>query len=522
MSLETLANQLRPILNQINISENICIILSASDLQSQAIVQHACGDNINTVFDNCLSFLRNKLNSLNISPIILKFDIITNIQSIFLNDFVNYLKTIKFGYFRKGIIFDRNYLYVLTEAELNSNNILNDYKINLDNKYFSTRFGSVPILTDTIQIFDSISYFCYNDTIMKIDPNTGYRYILNKSNINLIKRILQSSGDYLLSNIQSNGKFKYLYFPIFDKYKDSYNILRHIGTIWSLIELYKYFKFKNLRSIIFNSIKYFIQNNLIVKTINNVQCNFISSKLNINLGATALAIIVLTEFCQLFKTKKYHFTLSGLINGILYLQNEDGSFNHVIDINDLHVVVPFQTIYYHDEAIFALMKYYKYKDKYNILQKAQLSIDHSIKQNYCVLMDHWASYFINDFIDYNKEDKYIQFGINNFNLHLNTIYNADTIYNVLLELMAISKIMLNKIDDSKYTYNKEFFEKVLVTRAEKQLDGFGWPEIAMFFKQPQKVLNSFYIRHKHFRIRIDDIQHCILGLLTYLKILEMR
>lgn len=50
----------------------------------------------------------------------------------------------------------------------------------------------------------------------------------------------------------------------------------------------------------------------------------------------------------------------------------------------------------------------------------------------------------------------------------------------------------------------------------RTLDGFFWPETAMYQGYPERVTDGFFDRTDAFRTRIDDTQHSLNGLLVYL------
>jgi len=66
-------------------------------------------------------------------------------------------------------------------------------------------------------------------------------------------------------------------------------------------------------------------------------------------------------------------------------------------------------------------------------------------------------------------------------------------------------------------FDRSLMERALQHRARYLANGFFFPEVAMYMKQPASVAGSFFIRHHAFRSRIDDNAHYISGLSAYVR-----
>ena len=77
---------------------------------------------------------------------------------------------------------------------------------------------------------------------------------------NEIKSIIEKASNRLISMQQDNGRFIYGYKVNTGETINSYNILRHAGSVYSLIKYYEYNNDNNLKSIIEKSIDYLLNN----------------------------------------------------------------------------------------------------------------------------------------------------------------------------------------------------------------------------------------------------------------------
>jgi len=66
-------------------------------------------------------------------------------------------------------------------------------------------------------------------------------------------------------------------------------------------------------------------------------------------------------------------------------------------------------------------------------------------------------------------------------------------------------------------YEKEKFHKAIDVRTKRLLSGMIFPEKAMFFKFPMKMLYGVYIRHHSFKVRNDDVANHLIGYCNFLN-----
>ena len=522
---------------QINYNkDSFCVFLSVSDGKSKSYVVSKKSKTLKDAIKDAKSAMARVIKQDNISPEWVKIDVVNKEMQKTISTVYGEIAASKTNSYRYGISFDEDYDIAFLENELNADKLINYKKklFNTDNirKYLSsknkiTKKAKLVSLPDKVYTFSTIGYIYDDKDVYKLnsDPENmddiGRRENDGLDELNLIE-IMEDGADYLVDILQENGSYIYRYDAQDGKVSDTYNILRHEGTTWSLIEVYKITKNKELKDAIEKAIEYVIENN--VKYKDDKTAYIIEEKNNeIKLGANGIGVVMLTEYMDTFETNKYDDLLVKLGNGILSMQNDNGSYYHVYGYPEFNKREEFRTVYYDGEATFALSKIYGRTKDEKWLKRAKKSIDYFIKNNYTQYRDQWIEYSVNEVTKYDFNKKYIEFGLANGYDNLEEIVNASYEYPVNLELLTTcveiyDRAVKNKIDVSDF--NIKDIVSAVYYRSDIQLDGLFYPEVCMYFDNPERIVGSFFIRDNKFRIRIDDVQHNINGYYNMYKLYE--
>ena len=497
----------------------IVFFLLVSNLGNESLILTYCNDNY-----DCKVVSKNstvdKLFRRYSDYSYVKIDKIINIKDITSDSLKNIIFKTSKNSFNNGIIFNDS-IKLLSE-EINANNIL-DYdnkKIDVNNlkKYLLSKNISINEneLND-IKIFETNSYYKNKnmDNSVKLNLVNGFN-ILSYSDDDLDKQI-NASANRLLSMQQDNGSFIYGYRVNNGNIIKSYNILRHAGSVYSLIRYYDYSHDSNVKEKIEKSIDYLLKN-ATKKYNNDTVLVYEDTSEEIKLGGNALSLLMLSEYKLVFGDNRYDDVAKKIANGILLFQKSDGSLNHVLDLS-FNLKDKYRTSYYDGEAAYGLLKYYEVSKNKKYYNSAKKIIDMFIKKNYTKYGDQWVSYSLNQFLKFNKDNKYIKFALDNYNkdsfdyitdfkpikfeLLTITLNTYNYIKNNVPNNAIIDKFDINALNQS-IKYNK----KIL-------LGYYIDDTYSMYFNNSDKTKNGFFDLRDNFRMRIDDIQHSLTGLINY-------
>ncbi|WP_394155931.1 hypothetical protein [Loktanella salsilacus] len=515
------------------------IFLSASDGTARA--------RVTTVTADSLDDLEVQLTGQPLRPQMsagyLRLDWATSVRALAFGDYCAALRVVKRNYSRKGLAFDPKFQHAVTEAEINASALL--YRgaavphcaINQKNfqVFWKRRFGQVvqmPAASDVIYLFSSEGLFRdrAEPTVHRLLPtgkDTGRR-AFDMTDTDQVESLIRNGADYLAKEIHPDGTFNYGWHPSFDRPIQHYNTLRHASSTYALSEAYGLLKSPHLRDGVERSLAYLKAERIITPDGTNGQAYLTDLANEIKLGGNAVAILAI---CKHAETTGHCGDLQLAVQlgeGIIAMRRDSGDFNHVLHADSLQVKDARRTVYYDGEAAFALMRLYKATGDPHWLNAVRQAVDRFIVQDYWTNNDHWLAYCTSELARHDPNPAYIRFGVQNVKGYLNFIANRITTFPTLLELCCATRLLLQQaLTDPTLRPALEgldipAFVDAMETRAQYLANGVFFPEVAMHFRNPNRIVGSFFIRHHGFRVRIDDVEHYLSGLIAYRAYLNER
>ncbi len=473
-------------------------------------------------------------------PIWIKLDIVT--ESTIHNQF-DLNKPLTFERSLCGIAFpqysDIAFLpeQLTTYTLATSSNILHKRNISRyisSNPYLTNRFDKIKDLDQlTLYAFKSESLFFDGKTITPL--YRGHRKSTSLSKENLLDSV-DLAADYLIRSIDLRGKFAYSYLPKTDENNPKYNILRHGGTVYSMLEVYELRRDNALFEAIQRGLRFLI-NQMKEAIVNGEKTLVVVENNDVKLGGNGLAALALAKYIQLTQEKHYLPILQKLGAWIVNTQDEHGKFTiHKQDFNG-PVDPDFESEYYPGEALFALARLYQLDPNPRWLKAAVSGALYLInvrdkdlpeeKLNH----DHWLLYALNE--------------IYRLQPHAEILTHAQKITNTIINKQRRESPYLDWIGSfyaiprstpaatrmeglcASYQLTQDFGSadrlpdilKAIKLGIQFQLQTQFYPESALYLPNPQRAMGGFHASLTDYEIRIDYVQHSISSLLGLHKIL---
>ncbi|WP_445357545.1 CapA family protein [Microbulbifer sp. ANSA002] len=545
MSLSSMLRRARPMVERAlrDLSPPYTLFFSISDAKQRAQVRHTHAKDFPSAWQTLTEITHRAAKSSKIEPCWLRVDWVTRRSTMTLAGLHELLQDTKRSYFRYGLALDVDCKFAFLEQELNGNAMLHGGDkiehgfLNEKNftSYFKKRFNQQEDLDfsdeRSIVLLTTAGLFCEKELeplcLYESGLNTGRRVIEELDSQNATK-IIESSSHYLAGQVKPSGHFHYGWHACFDQEIINDKNLCHASSICAMVEAWEVTKEYSLLEAIEEALKY-LTSKLIQITFPNtseVAAFWVEQHSEIDLASNAASLLALVKYSEALQCRTYADLMEQLARGIEFLQNLDtGQLPLVLEFSSFTIKQQPASNNPLGKAAFALICLYSWDKNPRWLTLVEKSLDHFIATEHWRAHDHWVSHCVNLLTIYRPKEKYYQFGIRNFVSILDFVEKHITASPRLLELMVAAAKMISDLSTQEaYQYlldqiDLEHFYRALHGRANHLLNGYFWPELAMFFKNPARVTGSFFTRHENFRVRLDEVSHCLSSLIAYRKYL---
>ena len=503
------------------------VFLSVCDGKQRAHVYHGAGATLDKAWANAKRSLEAGLDEHPVVPRWLKADIVCSAQPIRLKKLAAQVDATRNNYYLYGLAFDRGFKTALIEQDMSGSRGY-DYEgkgLNLKNINAYLKETHRPKISKLPKEF--LRFQCYGwlyDEDGTVYPltETGKKY--GRREVKLVDKayaedIIRRSSAYLKDQCKPDGSFCYAVYPRINQTVNYYNIIRHAGAIWGICQSYRVTGDADYLSAAKRAIGY-MQTKTVYSSPDTCYLYGAESD-DFQLGGSALAILALTEYMDTAKSTEYVDLCKAFGKGILSMMNrKTGEFVHSLN-TDFSLKEKFTIIYYDGEAIYALCRLYRLTGDKEWLEAAQRAMDRCIAKDYTKHCDDWIAYALNELTQFvNDRPDYYKFALKNVTVNMDEIEHLKTPAPTYQELMLASfetydRMLEKGLDPGKFDSAR--FLRLIYGRADAQLNGYFYPEYAMYMAKPDRILYSFTSRWYDYRTRIDDVQHNINSYYAYWK-----
>ncbi|WP_018922053.1 beta-L-arabinofuranosidase domain-containing protein [Salsuginibacillus kocurii] len=229
-----------------------------------------------------------------------------------------------------------------------------------------------------------------------------------------LEEAIRYTNDYYFKQVvDEKGKFVYSYLPHKQEVEAKYNILRHAGTTYSMLETYEFTGDEEVWDEADRAFNY-LRAQMKTYHENDQVFRVVVEKDTMKLGGNALAIIALAKYVDLSGNKADLSLMQDLAKYIEYVQDARGRFVVHKQTYSTGNVINFESHYYPGEAILALVRLYQLDNNERWLNVAERAAAYIIQRRDkdesvdTIAHDHWFLYALNELYRARPEEMYVR------------------------------------------------------------------------------------------------------------------
>lgn len=353
-------------------------------------------------------------------------------------------------------------------------------------------------------------------------------------------QLLEAARDgveYLAGIVDEDGRFVYRYHPDRDQKSAGYNILRHSGTTFSLLEGYQVFKNPAALESARRGLDYLIANVRDCPGFSDAAA-CVEEKREIKLGGNGLAILALSTYMNLIGDRSHLELARSLAQWILEVQSPQGEFTvHKMSYPD-GTVSGFVSGYYPGEALLGLLRLHAIDPDERLLDAAEagarwlITVRDAGVPDSELPADHWLLYALGELHGQRPDPLFLQHALRIVKRIIDSQRRGDdppdwtgSFYDpprstpTSTRMEGVCAAYWLAVANEKDSWAFAMLQSLRLGNAFVLRNRYV-PETAMFMKRPQLILGAIRGGFHDPSVRIDFVQHAVSAMLCTARALE--
>lgn len=493
------------------------VFLSVCGGEERAVVCHGTGDTLDAAWDAAARSAETAVRKGGPAPLWVKADLVYVSAPLSAAALTGIGEVFGAGGFRYGLAFDSDHGTALLEAELNTAGILDYENGGLDlealNAYLKET-GRAPLnaLPESYTAFQCAGWLCDEDgAVLQLgleDEGYGRREYAAVSG-DTAAALALDGAEYLAEGVEEDGS-------VLQQEGEPLPIPRHAEVLSAMLRGYQLYPGEALAGSIDRAAGWLAGQ--IAYTEGGIA--FPLDNGEITLEGCALSLIAFADCAEASGDASYLSICQALGSGILsLLDTATGTFTHVLDAADLSRKEAFRSSQWDSMGVTALCRLYGLTGDALWLWAAEQVLDRAIAEEDTEYGDLWAARAAREMVRYARDRAdYFAFALKNAQGSLAGVYAAQGTAPEGLEMLMLAYETYQSMLDAGYSadgFEPELLKEVVSARAKRQLDGYLFPELAMYYPQPRMVLGAFMDREDGLRVTCDALCRSIGGYYLY-------
>ncbi len=513
-------------------SSNIVIFISVSDGKEAAHVVCGSGETLDGAWNAANTAAAQTVVEKHCETKYVKADIVNHIERIYassLKDAVTDQAGIYGEYFRRGVSFDPMFNAALTEAEINSNELI-DYDNTMDlvldrvNIYFGRR-GIDPLsaLPENLYLFTCRGFMKDAEGCSELgyEQDKAYgRRVVSVVDKTVVENCAGSVANYMLDSVGADGKFVYGSYPVIGLAIETYSVEYHALALSAASKYALRLDSADLSTEKLSAAAGWLRDCIKEK---DAETAFILDPVSntVTAGAQSRAISAFCDYVLTSGDLAYTADAEKLAAGLLSMIRENGTVEDELLADFVPVPDREHSPANDAAAALALTNLYALTGNQTYFDAAKTVSTMMARQDYAQYADPVVSEAMDAVTIYAKDTAYYDLALKNYTVNAKALSSrviSDPGFTRLLTAsFNVYKRMQSEALSSEafgaLDYNALI--NTCVERANDLLNGFTYPEFAVYFKAPDSYIGSFFVRQDGFRIRIDDMASFVYAYLAY-------